>query len=173
MAIYALGDLEPTIDLTAYVHPDATIIGDVRIGAESTVWPGAVLRGDDGHIVIGERTSIQDGTVVHTTAFTPTTVGDDCVVGHLAHLEGCTIENGALVGSNSTVLHFAVVESGALVGANALVPGGMKVPSGAMALGVPAKIKEGAVDAEQMIVPGAVSYRERGHRFRQALRRLD
>ncbi len=149
------------------------MIGDVRIGAESSVWPGAVLRGDDGHIIIGERTSIQDGTVVHTTAFTPTTVGNDCVVGHLAHLEGCIVHDGALVGSNSTVLHLAVVESGALVGANALVPGGMRVPSGAMALGVPAKIRENAVDAEQMIVPGAVSYRERGHRFREHLRRLD
>lgn len=173
MAIYALGELSPTIDPTAYVHPDATIIGDVRIGPESTVWPGAVLRGDDGHIIVGARTSIQDGTVVHTTAVIPTIVGDDCVVGHLAHLEGCTIENGALVGSNSTVLHAAVVGSGALVGANALVPGGMKVPPGAMALGVPAKIREDAVDAAAMIAPGAESYRERGHRFRTEMRRLD
>ena len=87
MAIYALGDRVPTIDPSAFVHPDAVIIGDVRIGAESTIWPGAVLRGDDGYIQIGARTSIQDNTVIHTTPQQPTVVGDDCVIGHIAHLE--------------------------------------------------------------------------------------
>ena len=86
--IYALGDLEPTIHPDAFVHPDAVIIGDVRIGAESSIWPGAVLRGDDGHIVIGDRPSIQDNCVLHTTPLWPTVVGDDCVVGHIVHLEG-------------------------------------------------------------------------------------
>ncbi|MCP3936463.1 MAG: gamma carbonic anhydrase family protein [Actinomycetia bacterium] len=172
MPIYALGDQEPTIDPTAYVHPDAVVIGSVTIGAESTVWPTAVLRGDDGEIRIGERTSIQDGAVLHTTLEIPTIVGDDCTVGHCAHLEGCTIENGALVGSNSTVLHEAVVGGGALVGANALVPGGMYVPERAMALGVPAKIRPDAVDPDLLIVPGAQSYTERGKRYRTDLRRI-
>ena len=85
--IYALGDLEPSIHPDAYVHPDAVIIGDVRIGALSSVWPGAVLRGDDGYISIGERTSIQDNCVLHTTPIFPTVVGDDCVIGHLVHLD--------------------------------------------------------------------------------------
>ena len=124
MAIYALGDRVPTIDPTAFVHPDAVLIGSVTIGAESSIWPAAVLRGDHGDITIGARTSIQDGTVIHTTPECPTKVGDDCVIGHLVHLEGCTIENFALVGSGSTVLHNAVVRSGSLVGAGALVPGG-------------------------------------------------
>lgn len=172
MAIYALGDQTPDIDPSAYIHPQAVVIGSVTIGPESTVWPFAVLRGDDGFIRIGARTSIQDGAVVHTTPEVPTVVGDDCTVGHCAHLEACHIHNGALVGSNSTVLHEAVVESGALVGANALVPGGMVVPSRAMALGVPAKIRPDAVDAEALIVPGAQSYVERGHRYREDLRRI-
>ena len=95
MAIYALGDLVPQIDPTAYVHPDATVIGDVVIGPESTVWPRAVLRGDYGRITVGARTSIQDGSVIHSTLLHPTVIGDDCVIGHLVHMECCTIENGA------------------------------------------------------------------------------
>ena len=172
MPIYALGAAEPEIHPTAFVHPDAVVIGRVHIGAESTIWPTAVLRGDDGDIHIGAATSIQDGTVIHTTAFQPTTVGDRCVVGHNAHLEGCVIESGSLVGSGSVVLHRAVVQSGALVGANALVPGGMVVPSGAMALGVPAKLREGAVTPGQF-EQAVASYVARGARFRNEMRRLD
>jgi carbonic anhydrase/acetyltransferase-like protein (isoleucine patch superfamily) len=171
--IYALGEVEPRIHPDAYVHPDAVVIGDVELGADASVWACAVLRGDDGAIVVGARTSIQDGTVVHTTPFTPTIVGAECVVGHNVHLEGCIIEDGALVGSGAVVLARALVESGALVGAGALVPGGMVVPSRGMALGVPATIREGAVDPERMIVPGMLSYLARCKRFRAELRRLD
>ncbi len=170
--IYALGDREPTIHPDAYVHPDAVVIGDVHIGAEASVWPGAVLRGDDGSIRIGARTSVQDGSVIHCTPFDPTEVGDECVIGHLVHLEGCTIHDGSLVGSGAVVLHRAVIESGALVGAGAVVAGGTVVPSGAMALGVPARIREGAVDAATMIVPGMLSYVARTRRYRDELRRL-
>lgn len=173
MPLYALGDQVPDIHPDAYVHPDAVIIGSVTIGAESSVWPTAVLRGDDGEIHVGARTSIQDGTVVHTTPFWPTTVGDDCVIGHNVHLEGCTIEDGALVGSGSVVLHRAIVRTEALVGANALVPNGTEVPSRAMALGVPAVIKEGRVDPDVMIKLGAEAYRARIPRYREGLRRLD
>jgi len=169
--IYALGDAHPEIDPTAYVHPDAVVIGHVRIGAHATIWPTAVLRGDDGLIVVGPSTSVQDGTVVHTTAELPTTIGARCVIGHNAHLEGCTIEDGSLVGSGSVVLHRAVVRSGALVGANALVPNAMVVPSGAMALGVPAKLREGTVEAGQF-EEAVELYVERGERYRRELRRL-
>ena len=109
MAVYALGDLIPEIHETAYVHPDATVIGNVVLGAGSSVWPQAVIRGDDGPIVIGENTSIQDGAVIHTTAFTPTKIGSNVTVGHLAHLEGCIVHDWALVGSGSFVLHNAVI----------------------------------------------------------------
>jgi carbonic anhydrase/acetyltransferase-like protein (isoleucine patch superfamily) len=173
MPIYALGDAEPTIDSTAYVHPDAVVIGDVHIGAEASVWPGAVLRGDGAPITIGARTSIQDGSVLHVTPIHATTVGSECVIGHLVHLEGCTIEDGALVGSGAVVLHDAVVRSGALVGAGAVVSGGVEVPARAMALGIPAKIRPDAVDPDAMIRPGMRSYVERGAQYRKRLRRLD
>lgn len=172
MAIYALGSVVPTLHPDAWVHPDATIIGNVTVGAGSTIWPQAVLRGDYGFIRIGARTSIQDGTVIHCTAELPTVIGDDCVVGHLAHLECCTVEDGALVGTNSVVLHRAVIRANALVGASALVPNDMEVPSGAMALGVPARLRLDAV-TPNMIRPNAANYVRNGERYRAELRRVD
>src|SRR5580658_5868007 len=112
MAIYALGDLVPTIDTEAFVHPDAVVIGDVTIGPDSSVWPSAVLRGDYGTITVGARSSVQDGTVIHAGPGFPTMIGDGCVIGHLTHLEGCTLEDGSLAGSGSVVLHWAVVGPG-------------------------------------------------------------
>jgi carbonic anhydrase/acetyltransferase-like protein (isoleucine patch superfamily) len=173
VAIYALGEAVPAIDPTAYVHPDAVVIGNVRIGPEASVWPGAVLRGDGAPITIGARTSIQDGSVLHVTPVHPTTVAAECVIGHLVHLEGCTIEAGSLVGSGAVVLHDAVVRSEALVGAGAVVSGGVEVPSRAMALGVPAKIRPDAVEPELMIRMGMLSYVERGRQYRQHLRRIE
>lgn len=173
MPIYALGDVEPDIHPSAYVHPDAVIIGEVTLGAEASVWPGAVLRGDPGGIVVGARTSVQDGTVIHTTPIHPTRIGAECVIGHNVHLEGCTIGDGSLVGSGAIVLNGATVEPRALVGSGALVPGSMTVPSLAMALGVPAKIKPDAVDPELHIAPGMRVYLERGRTYRDQLRRLD
>ncbi len=172
MAIYALGDRVPRIHPSAYVHPDAVVIGAVEIGAESTVWPGAVLRGDYGEIFVGERTSIQDGCVIHATEELATRIGSDCVVGHIAHLEGCTVEDGCLIGSGSVVLHRALVRSGALVGAGAVVPNGMEVPARAMALGVPAKIREDAVQPGSF-VDAVDRYVANGKRYREELRRLD
>ena len=172
MAIYALGDRTPDIHPDAYVHPDATVIGDVRIGAEASVWPRAVLRGDYGTIVVGPRTSIQDGTVVHATADKPTTIGADCVVGHLAHLEGCTVEDGCLIGSGSVVLHDAVVRTGGLVGAGAVVSDRVEVPSRAMALGIPAKMRLDAVP-EGVVKLGADMYVENVARYKAELVRLD
>ena len=172
MPVYALGDSEPDIHPDAFVHPDVVVIGDVAIGAESTIWPSAVLRGDYGYIRVGARTSIQDGTVVHCTRDLPTIVGDDCVVGHLAHLECCVVENGSLIGTNSVVLHRATVRSGALVAASAFVPNGMEVPARAMAMGVPAKLRQDAVDPG-MIAALAKGYVENGRRYRAELRRID
>jgi carbonic anhydrase/acetyltransferase-like protein (isoleucine patch superfamily) len=174
MAVYALGDKVPQIDPTAFVHPDATVIGNVIIGPESTVWPQAVLRGDYGSITVGARTSIQDGSVIHTTERYPTVIGDDCVIGHLVHMECCTIEDRALVGSGSVVLHRVVVRSEAVVGANAVVPNDMEVPSRAMALGVPAKLRLDAVeDPDGAIGRGARNYVRNGAIYRDQLRRLD
>ncbi|MEM7338637.1 MAG: gamma carbonic anhydrase family protein [Actinomycetota bacterium] len=172
MAIYALGDREPTIHPSAFVHPDATIIGSVEIGAEASIWPQAVLRGDDGRIVVGERTSIQDGSVLHCTAELDTIVGADCVVGHIVHLEGCTIEDGSLVGNGSIVLHRAIVRSGAVVGSNAVVTNDMEVPAKSLALGIPAKIRPDAAP-DGLITDAAASYVARAERYGRDLRRID
>jgi len=172
VAVYALGDRVPDIDPTAFVHPDAVVIGHVTLGPHASVWPSAVLRGDYGVITVGARTSIQDGTIIHATATKPTTVGADCVIGHNAHLEGCTIEDKSLVGSGSIVLHDVVVHSGALVGAGALVPNGMDVPSFAMALGVPAKLRKNAVQPGAFD-EGVALYVANATRYQSELRRID
>ena len=111
MALYALGDIVPQIDPEAFVHPECTIIGNVVIGPGATIWPQAVLRGDQSRIVVGARTSVQDGAVLHCTRELETVVGADCTIGHLAHLEGCTVEDGSLVGTGSIVLHRAIVRT--------------------------------------------------------------
>jgi carbonic anhydrase/acetyltransferase-like protein (isoleucine patch superfamily) len=169
--IYALGDAVPDIHPDAYVHPDAVVIGNVRIGAGSSVWPGAVLRGDEGVIVVGERTSVQDNCVLHTTPRHPTVVGSDCVIGHLVHLEGCTIEDGAQVSNGAMVLHRAVIRTGAIVAANAVVLYDTDVPSGALAVGTPATVKPGRARAED-IRQAAQAYVRKGRMFREQLRRL-
>jgi carbonic anhydrase/acetyltransferase-like protein (isoleucine patch superfamily) len=171
MPIYALGDRIPTIDPSAYVHPDAVVIGDVWIGPHASIWPNATLRGDYGTIKIGARTSIQDGTVIHATAELPTIVGDNCVIGHIVHLEGCTIADGSLVGSGSVVLHRCIVETGALVGANAVVTNDTTVPSGAMALGVPARIITDAV-APGAFEAAVAMYVANAERYRSELRQI-
>jgi len=144
----------------------------VTIGAQSSIWACTVIRGDFASITIGERTSVQDGTVVHAGAGAPTVIGSDCVIGHLAHLEGCTVEDGSLVGSGSVVLHDVVVRSGAIVGANAVVPNRMEVPAGALALGIPATIKEGRA-APEHIAMAVAGYVGNGQRYAKELRRLD
>ena len=135
MPIYEIEGVAPRIDADAFVHPDAVVIGDVTIGPESSIWPGAVLRGDYGTITVGARSSIQDGTVVHAGPGFPTVIGDGCVVGHLTHLEGCTLEDESLAGSGSVILHWAVISTGATVGANAVVPNHVVVPPGTLRAG--------------------------------------
>jgi carbonic anhydrase/acetyltransferase-like protein (isoleucine patch superfamily) len=171
MPIYALGDQVPEIHPTAYVHPEAIVIGSVTLGPEATVWPGAVLRGDYGTISVGARTSIQDGTVVHTTSQWPTEIGTECVVGHNAHLEGCRVEDRCLVGSNSTVLNRAGVGRGSVVGAGAVVTEDTVVPAGSTALGVPARIRAGGIDASRHD-EAVTRYVENGRRYAVELKPL-
>ena len=172
MAVYALGDRVPDVDPSAYVHPDAIVIGSVVLGPGASVWPGAVLRADDNEIRIGARTSVQDNAVLHCTSHLATVVGEDVTLGHLCHLEGCTIEDWALVGVGAVVLHEAVIGRGSIVGANAMVRNGQVVPPQSMALGVPATVREGVVPEDANMV-NAESYVQRGREFRDTLRRLD
>jgi carbonic anhydrase/acetyltransferase-like protein (isoleucine patch superfamily) len=171
MPIYALGELEPRVDSGAFVHPDAVLIGDVIVEAEASIWPAAVLRGDYGRIEIRAGSNIQDGTVIHCGPELPAIVGPYGAVGHNAHLEGCTVEPWALVGSGATVLHRCVVRSHAIVAAGAIVLNDTEVPSHAMALGVPSRIEHDRVpefaNRERVEV-----YIANGERFRRELRRI-
>jgi carbonic anhydrase/acetyltransferase-like protein (isoleucine patch superfamily) len=172
LPVYALGALVPAIHEQAYVHPDAVVVGAVEVGAESTIWPGAVLRGDANRIVVGSQTSIQDGVVIHAGSSLPTLIGSRCVVGHLAHLEGCVVEDDCLIGSGSVLLHRVLVRSGALVAAGAVLTPGTEVPSQGLARGVPAQVMADQVE------PGAFAdsvarYVENGRRYARDLRRLD
>ena len=148
MPIYALGDLTPTIASSAFVHPDAVVIGNVTLGEKASVWPGAVLRGDHGSIRIGDSSSIQDGSIIHCSADFDTVIGSRCVVGHRVHIEGAVIEDGCLIASGSVVLPGVVVRAGAIVGAGAVVSPGTEVPARALALGIPARMRLDAADQE-------------------------
>lgn len=171
MPIYALGGLEPTIHPDAFIHPDAVIIGDVIIGEFASIWPGAVLRGDNGSVTVGAYTSIQDGSVVHTTPDSPTNVGAHCLVGHMVHLEGCVMEEWSQASSGSVVLHRARICTGAIVAANAVVLNDTVVPPGALAVGTPAVIKEGKANMDAVKM-GIEAYIQNGKRYRRDLRRI-
>ncbi|TCP52031.1 carbonic anhydrase/acetyltransferase-like protein (isoleucine patch superfamily) [Tamaricihabitans halophyticus] len=173
MAIYALGDLQPQIHPEAYVHPDATVIGDVRLGAHASVWPQAVLRGDRGYIEIGERSNVQDGSVLHCTRETPTILGAGSAIGHSVHVEGARIGSGCLIASGSVVLNGSVIEDGAMVGAGAVVSYRGYVPAGQLALGVPAKCRDNTSFGPEAVQRVVDNYVRNAAHFRAELRRLD
>jgi carbonic anhydrase/acetyltransferase-like protein (isoleucine patch superfamily) len=133
--------VRPQIAEDAFIAPNATIIGNVIIEEKANIWFGAVLRGDEGQIVIGPRVSVQDNTVIHTNHVHPTIVEADATIGHSVVLEGCRIERGALIGMNATVLAGAVVEPGALVAAGSVVRENQIIPAHTLAAGVPAQVK--------------------------------
>lgn len=138
IAVPPYGD--PQIDPSAWLAPGAVVAGDVRIGAQSSVWYNAVLRGDSDAVRVGERTNIQDGAVVHTQRGDAAVIGDDVSVGHLAMIHGATIEDGCLIGMHATVLTGAIVGAGSLVAAGAVVPQGMVVPPHSLVVGVPGRV---------------------------------
>ncbi|MEU9822612.1 gamma carbonic anhydrase family protein [Pseudonocardia alni] len=173
MPLYALGDAEPDIHPTAYVHPDAVVIGNVTLGPESTVWPTAVLRGDDGRIEVGARSSIQDGSIIHTTLEQPTIIGDEVTVGHNVHIEAAIIGDRALISSGSVVLNGSTIGEGAIVAAGAVVSPKADVPAYRMALGVPARVRDGYEVPADRWRYAVESYVDRGRRFASQLRRLE
>jgi carbonic anhydrase/acetyltransferase-like protein (isoleucine patch superfamily) len=156
--ISALGDRVPAIAADAWVHPTATIVGDVEIGAGSSVWPGAVLRGDFGAILVGERTSIQDNAVIHAAPWQPTVIGSDCVIAHLAFVETATIEDFCMVASGALVLPGATMRSGSTAAAGAVLAKSIEVPAGHRAQGVPAEIVQADHPDREYIARGAASY---------------
>lgn len=158
----------PTIDASAFVAPNTSVIGDVRVGPESSVWFGTTLRGDVQPIVIGARTSIQDNSVIHATdGWTPTIVGDDCVVGHRVILHGCKLGHRVLVGMGAIVMDGVEVGDDVLIGAGAILTPRTKVPSGTMVLGAPGKVRRDLTEEERAsILAGAKHYVAKTHEYR-------
>lgn len=133
-------DRIPTLAEDVHIAPGAALVGDVRMGPQTSVWYGCVLRGDVNTITVGARSNLQDGTVCHLGDDDPTVIGEDVVIGHRAVVHGCTIEDGCLIGIQATVLDGAVIGRGSVVGAGALVTAGTKVPPRSLVLGMPAKV---------------------------------
>jgi carbonic anhydrase/acetyltransferase-like protein (isoleucine patch superfamily) len=132
----------PKIDPSAFIAPTAVLIGDVEVGPESSIWFGAVLRGDNGPIRVGARTSVQDNAVVHVSERGGTFIGDDVTVGHCAVMEDCAIERYALIGSNATLLNGCTIGEGALIAAGSVVGERAEIPARVVAAGAPAKVKK-------------------------------
>jgi len=146
---------DPVVHPSAWVHERATVIGEVRLGALVSIWPGVVLRGDEGAIEIGDESNIQDNSVVHNTGGLSTTkVGARCTVGHKVILHGCIIEDDCLIGMGAIILDNTVIGAGSIVGAGALVTANKVIPPGSLVLGSPARVKRQLTDADREMIAG-------------------
>jgi len=165
MTIRSIQRLTPKIAKTAYIDESAVVIGDVTVGEDSSIWPMVVIRGDDQAIVIGDRSNIQDGSVIHVASDNelfpggiPTIVGDDVVVGHKVLLHACSVGNQCLIGMSSTILDGAIIEDGVVLGAGSLVPMGKRLESGYLYDGSPAKRVRKLGDREKYFLEYAASH---------------
>jgi carbonic anhydrase/acetyltransferase-like protein (isoleucine patch superfamily) len=176
MAIYSLADRRPTLppEGHCWVAPNASLIGDVRLGLEASVWFGAVLRGDNEPIIIGARSNIQEMSTLHTDMGYPLEIGEDCTIGHNAILHGCTVGDGTLVGMGSVILNGASIGRGCLIGAKALVTEGKTFPDNSLIVGSPAKaIRTLEPEAIAGVLASAKHYVENWRRFADGLKRID
>jgi carbonic anhydrase/acetyltransferase-like protein (isoleucine patch superfamily) len=169
--IYALNDISPRIHPTAWIAPNATLIGNVVVGANASVWFGAVLRGDNEEIAIDDGSNVQENCVLHTDMGYPLRVGANCTIGHKAMLHGCVIADGSLIGMGATLLNGARIGAGCLIGACALVTEGRDIPDGSLVMGSPGKVVR-ALDAEAQarLLVSASGYQANARRFRDGLR---
>ncbi len=174
MAIYQLGDVRPDIDDSAYITDSATLIGNVRLKANASIWFGATLRGDNELISVGENSNIQEASVLHTDKGYPLTVGDNVTVGHQAMLHGCSIGDGSLIGIQAVILNGAKIGRNCLVGAGALVTEGKEFPDNSLIIGSPAKAVR-TLSEEQLaaLKQSAQMYVDRARNYRQNLKRID
>jgi carbonic anhydrase/acetyltransferase-like protein (isoleucine patch superfamily) len=173
MAIYKLGDVSPTIAASAYVAPNASVIGKVLLAEHSSVWFGAVLRGDNEIISIGANSNVQDGAVLHTDPGFPLLVGADVSVGHQAMLHGCTVGDGSLIGIQAIVLNAAVIGKGCLVGAGSVITERKVFADGTLILGAPAKVVRELSDEERdNLIKVAANYAARASHYRSQLQSL-
>ena len=168
---FELGGLRPQVHPDAYIAPTAVLIGDVHIAAGASVWFGAVLRGDEAPITVGEGANIQDNVVIHCAENLPTIIESNATVGHAAQLEGCVVEQGALVGMGATMLQRSRLGKGSMLAAGAVLEEGEHIPPGQMAAGVPARIKKPLDGSSQRwVATSAQHYRDRAIRYRAELR---
>ena len=167
---YRLGELRVECHPTSWVAPNATVIGNVRLQARASVWFGAVLRGDNELIDIGEDSNVQDGTVMHTDLGSPLTLGKGVTVGHNAMLHGCSVGDYSLVGINAVILNGARIGKHCIIGANALIPEGKEIPDGSLVMGSPGKVvRELSEQQKRMIEAGAAHYVANAQRYAREL----
>ena len=168
------GGKKPRVDPSAFVAPTAVLIGDVEVGPQSSVWFGAVLRGDNEWIELGERSQIQDNVMLHTDPGFPITIGANCVIGHNVVLHGCTVGDNTLIGMGAILLNGSKIGNNCLVGAGAVVTEGREFPDNSMVLGSPARvIREVDEKARNMIAHGADVYVQRWKQYAKGLKRID
>lgn len=171
--IWELDGIAPLVAGSAWVAPDAQVMGRVVLEAESSVWWGAVLRGDNEEIRVGRGSNVQDLCVFHTDPGCPLTIGEDCTIGHRAILHGCTLGNGVLIGMGATVLNGARIGDGALIGAGALITEGKEIPPGALVMGAPGRVVRELAEAERAgLLDSARRYAANAARFRAGLKQL-
>jgi carbonic anhydrase/acetyltransferase-like protein (isoleucine patch superfamily) len=171
MPLYSLDDLQPQLGPGAWAAPSADLIGDVRLGARASVWFGAVLRGDNTPLILGEETNFQDGAIGHSDAGFPLTIGARVTVGHQAILHGCTIHDDCLIGMGARILNGAVIESECIVGAGALVTEGKSFERGSLIVGVPARaVRQVTEEEKQALRVSAAHYAGKAKRFGAELR---
>jgi carbonic anhydrase/acetyltransferase-like protein (isoleucine patch superfamily) len=170
MPLYALSGHEPQVADDAFVAPTATLVGSVELAGESSVWFGAVLRGDFDRIAIGEGSCVQDNAVLHTAEHLPTIIGAGVTIGHAAMLEGCVVEDGAVISMGAIVLQRARIGRGALVAAGSVVREGQEIPAGVVAAGAPAAVKKQVGgSSRRWIESAAAEYRELRRRYLEEL----
>ena len=173
MAVYKLGEVSPTLAMSAYVAPSASVIGNVVLADRSSVWFGATLRGDNETISVGADSNVQDGAVMHTDPGFPLTLAAHVSVGHQAMLHGCTVGEGSLIGIQAVVLNAAVIGKGCLVGAGAVITERKVFADGTLILGAPAKvIRELSAEERENLVKIAANYAARGAYYRDRLQLL-
>ncbi|MFN3994026.1 MAG: gamma carbonic anhydrase family protein [Tabrizicola flagellatus] len=169
--IYALDGIAPTIDPSAWVADEATLIGKVVVEADASVWFGAQARGDNEEIRIGAGTNVQENCVLHTDMGYPLVIGANCTIGHKAMLHGCTIGEGTLIGMGATILNGAKIGKGCLIGACALVTEGKEIPDGSLVMGAPGKVvRQLDEGARARLLASASGYQANARRFKAGLR---
>lgn len=173
MTTYSLKGLAPELSSDCWIAPGAHVIGKVRIGVAASVWFGAVLRGDNEPIVVGDGTNIQENSVLHTDIGYPLTIGRDCTIGHKAMLHGCTIGDETLIGMGAMVMNGAKVGRNCLIGAGALITEGKIIPDGTLVMGAPGKIVR-SLDEEaiEALRTSATHYQQAMRRFCDGLKAL-